>query len=209
MLGCAIPQAVCRQLPTSAAWFDPKSGHVASVVDKVALGQVFSEYFSFPYQFSFHQMPHSHHHHQSSEAGITGQIVANVPSGLSLTNPKKLKKKVQVCTGPIHIKSEFMKQLVVHSRWMGLPLCLFNALCAKNTRTNFHLKITCYKLLLLEFFHQLQQEFYLTNLFINMLHPFQWNIIHSFGTVLLDTMQEVLFTPDQPQLTPNCSSINL
>jgi hypothetical protein len=28
--------------------FDPRSGHVGSVVDKVALGQVFSEYFRFP-----------------------------------------------------------------------------------------------------------------------------------------------------------------
>jgi hypothetical protein len=30
---------------------------------KVALGQVFSEYFSFPCQFSFHQLHHNHHHH--------------------------------------------------------------------------------------------------------------------------------------------------
>jgi hypothetical protein len=41
----AIAQAVSRWLPTSAArvrgWFE--SGHVGNVVDKVALGQVFSE----------------------------------------------------------------------------------------------------------------------------------------------------------------------
>jgi hypothetical protein len=42
---------------------DPRSGHVGFVVDKVALGQVFSEYFGFPCQFSFHQLPHNHHHH--------------------------------------------------------------------------------------------------------------------------------------------------
>jgi hypothetical protein len=29
--------------------FEPRSGHVGFVVDKVALGQVFSEYFGFPY----------------------------------------------------------------------------------------------------------------------------------------------------------------
>jgi hypothetical protein len=32
----------------------PRSGHVGFVVDKVALGRVFSQYFGFPYQFSFH-----------------------------------------------------------------------------------------------------------------------------------------------------------
>jgi hypothetical protein len=31
------------------------------VVDKVALGQVFSEYFGFPYQLSFHQILHHNH----------------------------------------------------------------------------------------------------------------------------------------------------
>jgi hypothetical protein len=42
------------------------------VVEKVALGQVFSEYFSFPCQSSFHQLLHNHHH-QSSGAGAIGQ----------------------------------------------------------------------------------------------------------------------------------------
>jgi hypothetical protein len=32
------------------------------VVDKVALGQVFSEYFGFQSQSSFHQFLHNHHH---------------------------------------------------------------------------------------------------------------------------------------------------
>jgi hypothetical protein len=31
--------------------------------DKVALRQVFSEYFGFPCQSSFHQFLHNHHHH--------------------------------------------------------------------------------------------------------------------------------------------------
>jgi hypothetical protein len=38
------------QLRQLVAGFDPMSGHVAFVVDKVALGQVFSEYFGFHYQ---------------------------------------------------------------------------------------------------------------------------------------------------------------
>jgi hypothetical protein len=37
-------------------------GHVGFVVDKVALGQVFSEYFGFPCQSSFHQLLHNHYH---------------------------------------------------------------------------------------------------------------------------------------------------
>jgi hypothetical protein len=54
------------------------------VVDKAALGQVFSEYFGFPCQFSFHI------HHLSSWAGTIGQLVADVLSGLSLTPPQEL-----------------------------------------------------------------------------------------------------------------------
>jgi hypothetical protein len=54
--GRAVAQAVSRRLPTAAAWVQSKVGHVRSVVDKVALGQVFSEYFGFPCQFSFHHI---------------------------------------------------------------------------------------------------------------------------------------------------------
>jgi hypothetical protein len=45
------------------------------VVDKVALGKVFSEYFSFS-RHSRHQLLYTHHH-PSSGAGTMGQIVAN------------------------------------------------------------------------------------------------------------------------------------
>jgi hypothetical protein len=41
-------------------------------VDKVALGKVFSEYFGFLSQSSFHQFLHNHHH-LSSGAGTIGQ----------------------------------------------------------------------------------------------------------------------------------------
>jgi hypothetical protein len=41
-LGRAISQAVNRQLPNSGAIFGLRSGHVEFVVDRVALGQVFS-----------------------------------------------------------------------------------------------------------------------------------------------------------------------
>jgi hypothetical protein len=36
--------------------------HVGFVVDKAALGYVFSEYFGFPCQSSFHQFLHHHNH---------------------------------------------------------------------------------------------------------------------------------------------------
>jgi hypothetical protein len=42
--------------------FKPGYGQVGFVVDKVALGQVFSEYFGFPCQSSFHQIFHHHNH---------------------------------------------------------------------------------------------------------------------------------------------------
>jgi hypothetical protein len=38
------------------------SNHVGFVVDKVALGKIFSENFCFPCQFSFHQLLHIHYH---------------------------------------------------------------------------------------------------------------------------------------------------
>jgi hypothetical protein len=43
--------------------------------------------FGFPCQFSVHRLLHIHHH-LSSGAGTTGQIVDDVPSGLSLTPPQ-------------------------------------------------------------------------------------------------------------------------
>jgi hypothetical protein len=46
--------------PLRRPGFDPRSGHVGFVLYKVALWQVFSEYFGFLYQFSFRQMLHTH-----------------------------------------------------------------------------------------------------------------------------------------------------
>jgi hypothetical protein len=85
--GPAISQAVSN---TAAAGFEPRSDHVGFVVEKVTLGQVFSEYFGFPCQFSFHILLYTHH--LSSGAGTIGQLVAAVLSGLSLTPPQETKK---------------------------------------------------------------------------------------------------------------------
>jgi hypothetical protein len=59
-IGRAIAQAVSRRFPTAAARVRAWSGHVGFVVDKVALGKVFSKYFGFPCQSSFHQILHPH-----------------------------------------------------------------------------------------------------------------------------------------------------
>jgi hypothetical protein len=49
--------------PPRRSRFEPDSDRAGFVVDKVELGQVFSEYFCFPCQSSFHQLLHNHHHH--------------------------------------------------------------------------------------------------------------------------------------------------
>jgi hypothetical protein len=58
----SIAQAVSCWLPTAAARFRARSRHVGFVVDKVARGQVFFEYFGFPCQSLFHQILHPHNH---------------------------------------------------------------------------------------------------------------------------------------------------
>jgi hypothetical protein len=63
---------------------------VRFVVDKVVLGHVFSEYFGLFCQFSFHQLLYTH---LSSRAGKVGQLMADVPSGLSLTPSHITKEK--------------------------------------------------------------------------------------------------------------------
>jgi hypothetical protein len=61
------------------------------MVGKVALEQVFSEYFGFPCQFSSYLLLQTHH--ISFGAGTIGQLVAEEPSGLSLTPPQETKKE--------------------------------------------------------------------------------------------------------------------
>jgi hypothetical protein len=60
----------------------------------VALGQVFSEYFGFPCQSSFHRLLHIHHH-RSSGAGTIGQLWPTYQVD-SVHPPRKTKKKTRV-----------------------------------------------------------------------------------------------------------------
>jgi hypothetical protein len=77
------------------------------VVDKVALGQAFSENFGFPYQFSFYRLLHIHH--LSFGAGTIGKLVTDVPSGLSLTPPQEIKKLY-----PLYGGVNFMRRPLSH-----------------------------------------------------------------------------------------------
>jgi hypothetical protein len=79
MIVRAIAQAVSRWLRTAAPGFYLGSGQMGFVVDKVVLGRIFSEYFGFPYQSSFHQILHHHNHPEQS--------VAAVPTGPSWIPP--------------------------------------------------------------------------------------------------------------------------
>jgi hypothetical protein len=78
------------RLPTAAARVRSQVRYVGFVEDELALGQVFSEYFGIPCQFSFRQMLHTH---LSFGSGTRGQLVADVPC---LTPPKKLHKKLGI-----------------------------------------------------------------------------------------------------------------
>jgi hypothetical protein len=78
---------------------------VEFVVDKAAVGQVFSEYFSFLFH-SCYQLLHTHQH-SSSRTGKIGTIVADVPSGFSLQ--LKVKKKVL----PLSTRPHFTTQKLV------------------------------------------------------------------------------------------------
>jgi hypothetical protein len=62
---------------------------VGFVVEKVALVQVFSEYFGFPCQSSFHQILHHHNHPVQP---TIGQLVAAVLSGPNWTPPPPTKQ---------------------------------------------------------------------------------------------------------------------
>jgi hypothetical protein len=68
--------------------FDPGPGHGGFVMDNMALGQAPLEYLGFPCQFSFHQILHTH---LPSATGTTGEIVADIPNGLTLTPPHEIK----------------------------------------------------------------------------------------------------------------------
>jgi hypothetical protein len=85
--GRARTQAVSHWLPNAASQVRTRVWS-CGISGGQALGQVFSKYFGFPCQSSFHQLLHNHHH-LSFGAGKIWPVVAAVPSGLSLTPLRK------------------------------------------------------------------------------------------------------------------------
>jgi hypothetical protein len=61
-VGRTIAQAVSRWLPGAAARVRALLDHVGFVVEKMAMRQVFSEYFGLNCQSSFHHIRHPHNH---------------------------------------------------------------------------------------------------------------------------------------------------
>jgi hypothetical protein len=93
--GRTTAEAVSRWLPTTAAQVRAQVWHVGFVVEKMAPGQVFSEYFGFPCQPHF--IPPTSPSSQSTGTGIIGQYMATVRRGPSMdsTSHNSNKKKVQ------------------------------------------------------------------------------------------------------------------
>jgi hypothetical protein len=73
---------------------------VGFVVDKMALRQVFSEYFGFPCQSSFHQLLHNHPHPD----------VAAVPGDVSPTPLKKKYMKTKETVNVANTDTELNEQ---------------------------------------------------------------------------------------------------
>jgi hypothetical protein len=110
--GRAIAQALSRRLHTAATHVRAQVGSfgICGGQSDTAAG-FFSEYFGFTCQFSFHRLFHTEHH-LSSRAGTIGQLVADVPSGLSHTPPQETKKKKtnMHVVGPVsgHLHTSFL-----------------------------------------------------------------------------------------------------
>jgi hypothetical protein len=112
--------------PPRRPGFDPRSDHVGLVVvDKVALGQVFSEYFGFPCQSSFHQLLHNYQ--LSSGAGTIGQHWPTYQVDSSLTPPKETKKK-SLITYLNRVTSTLSSQGLVDNTYFDLSQAFAEAL---------------------------------------------------------------------------------
>jgi hypothetical protein len=83
----AIAQAISRRLPTAAARVSAQVSSCGICGEQSGTGAALLRVLRFPCQFSFHRLFHTHH--LSSRAGTIGQLVADVPSGLSLTPPQE------------------------------------------------------------------------------------------------------------------------
>jgi hypothetical protein len=87
---------------------------MGSMLDKVALGQVSSEYLGFPCQFSFHRMLHIH---LSLGAGTTGPLLVGVPND-SISRPPTNKKWGGLFTLGIKYPQRWFRQIIFAALFM-------------------------------------------------------------------------------------------
>jgi hypothetical protein len=85
--GRAIAQAVSRRLPTAAARVRIQVRLCEICGGQSGTGAGILRVLQFP-------VPIPNSHHLSSGAGTIGQLVADVPSGLSVTPPQETEKKL-------------------------------------------------------------------------------------------------------------------
>jgi hypothetical protein len=94
----AIAQEVSRRIPTAVAPVPARVWLCGICGGQSGTWAGFLRVLRFPCQFSFHRLLHTHH--LSSRAGTIGQLVTDVPSGLSLTPSQETKKKknnIELC----------------------------------------------------------------------------------------------------------------
>jgi hypothetical protein len=92
LTGRAIAEAVSRWIPTTPARVRARVWQVGFVVDKIAPGQVFSEYFGFPCQLHF--IPPTSPSSQSPGTGTIGQYMAAVPRGPSMDSTPQTSRRL-------------------------------------------------------------------------------------------------------------------
>jgi hypothetical protein len=86
--GRAIAQAAIRLLPTAAVLVRAQVRLYALCGGQSSTGASFLGVVRFPPPILIPRLLHTHHH-LSSGTGTIGQLVADVPSGLSLTPPQE------------------------------------------------------------------------------------------------------------------------
>jgi hypothetical protein len=91
LAGRALAQAVSRRLPTAAIRVRAQVRSCGICGGQSGTGAGFIRVVPFPLPVL---IPPTDPHSSSSGAGTIGQLVANVPSGLSHPTPKKLKKSL-------------------------------------------------------------------------------------------------------------------
>jgi hypothetical protein len=152
LLGCVTAQKRSHWLPTVAFRVQARVRSCGICGGQCGTGTGFLQVLWFLCQFSFHRLLRSHHH-PSSGAGSIGQIVTDVPSGISLTKPQE-KRSYEIkyivmqyalkCSQTYHLNvtfSHFPKGIIFRGRnvndmWANILLSPCNNALRKNVRNS-------------------------------------------------------------------------